>query len=92
MDFFERLGGPILPLPGRNIIFWVLSNEMRKVRSFMEAQTTEQKEWSVYKRIGYSGTDGVPQCSAVELLNLVPRISEKWSTLDSSSSFNRTKN
>ena len=26
MDIFERLSGPILPLPGRNITFWVLSN------------------------------------------------------------------
>ena len=53
MDIFERLSDPILPLPGRKIIFRVLSNEMKRVRSFMEAQTTEQqKEWSVYKRVG----------------------------------------
>jgi len=44
MGIFERLSGPILPLPGRNIIALVLSNEMKEVRSFMEAQTTEQKE------------------------------------------------
>lgn len=53
MDIFERLDGPILPLPGRNTKFWILSNEMKKkARSFVVAQTTEQKEWSVYKRIG----------------------------------------
>jgi len=44
MDIFERLSDPILPLPGRKIIFRVLSNEMKRVRSFMEAQTTEQQK------------------------------------------------
>ena len=91
IDNFESLSGPILLLPGRNIILWVLSNEIKKC-GFWEAQTTEQKGWSVYKRIGKSGNDGAPQWSAVELLYLVPRISEKWSTLDSSCFFNRTKN